>query len=178
MHPLPDDNGKLFLSKYFEEQKEGNRKIPRHPTNKRCQCEKCAMNSIPLPHELDKLLANNSAIALFDKDDQMERNNNATIVTVSGKTVIVTVTKATIHVPQNGLPILVAHQRPLQPPLPPPPQQQIGFPPLFCSGTSSEPPLVMTSAWQFNTAPSWQYSLSMWHSSCRPRYALWAHKPR
>jgi hypothetical protein len=165
VHPLPDDNGERFLSEYFEEQKERNRRIPRHPTNKRCQCEKCAMNCIPLPHELEELLANDSAVALFDEDEQMETNDNAavTIVTVSGKTVTLTVTKATIHVPQNGLPVLVACQRPLQPPLPPPPppQQQMGFPfpTQFC-----------------NTAPSWQYSSSVRH--CCPRYALWAHKPR
>jgi hypothetical protein len=93
------------------------------------------MNPIPLPHELDELLADNSADALFDKDKGMESKNNAnaTIVTESGKTVTVTVTKATIHMPQNGVPIFVACKQPIQLPLPPPvpAQQPMGFPPLI-----------------------------------------------
>jgi hypothetical protein len=175
--PLQEDNGERFLSEYYEEQKLRNRNIPRHPTNKRCQCEKCAMNPIPLPHELEEILADDSAVALFNEDEGMDETNDHTssptpLVTVTGKTVTITVTKATIHVPQDGAPSLVARQ-PLPPP---PPQQPMGFAPLVYSGLSSGQPLAITPAWQFPTAPAWQYSSSVRH--CCPRYAVWAHKPR
>jgi hypothetical protein len=51
--PLPGDNGERFLSVYKHEQDERN-KLNQHPLNDRCQCERCAGNQTPLPHEIAK----------------------------------------------------------------------------------------------------------------------------
>lgn len=43
---LPDDNGERFFSEYWLEEKERQKKIPRHPLNDRCPCEWCALGPI------------------------------------------------------------------------------------------------------------------------------------
>jgi hypothetical protein len=53
---LPKDNGEEFFSEYLLSQRERNKVSPKHETNSRCQCNKCAANPVPLPHIQDGIV--------------------------------------------------------------------------------------------------------------------------
>ena len=52
VHPLPEDNGEVYLSEYFKAQQRHNAELKPHPENDRCPCCSCANNSMPLPHQV------------------------------------------------------------------------------------------------------------------------------
>jgi hypothetical protein len=56
LNVLPKDNGEEFFSEYLLAQPEQNKVFPKHETNSRCQCNKCAANPVPLCHIQDGII--------------------------------------------------------------------------------------------------------------------------
>jgi hypothetical protein len=93
VRPLPEDNGELFLSEYYQEQLKRNQRrlqllqssmfvSDSDPARKRCMCNECYNNDYPLPRELHIWVENNPEQEVRETSRTNTRTGEVTTMTV------------------------------------------------------------------------------------------------